>query len=60
MRKDKKGPAPGGGGGGLNVPGNENVMIFTENVDRSAALVAEAEIIYARIAGCLLILLLIM
>ena len=28
------------------MPGNENVMIFTENVDRSAALVAEAEIIF--------------
>jgi phosphoesterase RecJ-like protein len=28
------------------MPGNENVMIFTENIDRSAALVAEAEIIF--------------
>lgn len=28
------------------MPGNENVMIFTENIDKSTALVAEAEIIF--------------
>jgi len=28
------------------MPGNENVIIFTENIDKSTALVAEAEIIF--------------
>ncbi len=28
------------------MPGNENVIIFTENVDKSATLVAEAEIVF--------------
>ncbi|HTD42043.1 MAG TPA: DHH family phosphoesterase, partial [Mucilaginibacter sp.] len=28
------------------LPGNENVIIFTEHVDESAALVADAEIIF--------------